>query len=681
MKIKKISSINIITLSIIIICFLSYFMVNYINYNFTIKKNYYKLEQIQSDLHLSHFDKILINEIDNKENLIVDYSVWNDTYNNFYNKDWMNREIVNWLCDYYNFSNVIVLDKNLKKMYSYKNYSNDSYEKIKNILSKNTNKEKSYFIKTNNTISLVSHSRIKNEKNEEYLGYLLAISDINNYFKEKFNKIYGYNLTINNNVDDNIMILSDKEMISKYPLYNIDGVLIGQIEIHNHRDIFNSLLLHESRYKLYQLILLIISLFVINKLVSMYIINPIKHLENNISNLDTKKYNYLEEKYKSVEINKLVRAFNALIYRILYIENQNERLISANKIDYLTKLYNKKHFNNFIKSYPGDSLSFIFIDIDNFKSINDYHGHEKGDLILKEIGKVIKLNSLGKSKGFRYGGEEIVIVYQDNKDIAYNVAENLRKIIINNESIQKYSIDKPITISCGIANYPIDTNNIEEAVNFADMAMYEAKKNGKNRTHIYSTALSCKKPKVDIEFNLDYIIAISNAIDSKIPFKENHSKFVSDYSYLVGKKMGFDEKTLKELRIGGYIHDIGKISIPDNIFLKNSSLSVEEKNLVTGHPLLGYDIMSKATKSQIILDCILSHHERLDGTGFPKGLKANEISIYSKIISVVNGYHTMISDLPYKGALSHNEAIKELIDNKETQFDSTVVDIFISLMD
>ncbi|MCT4632249.1 MAG: diguanylate cyclase [Firmicutes bacterium] len=681
MERKKSLSINLIAVLIIVFAFVSYYIFEYINYNYTIKKNYTELEKVQGNMYLDNFDNLLTNNIKSQERLMLDYAAWDDTYDNFYNPEWMKKEIVDWIGEYYSLTNVLVVNKELSPLYYYEKSDNNFISKVSDLISRSDNNQGSNFIKIKNVIYIISFAEIVPEReNFDKVGYLILVTELDNNFKENYSNILGHKLEIESWKSSDFE-LTDSEMIIRLPIKNIHGQVIGKFAITDSRDIYNLLSKYETSYKFLQLILLIITLTITYWIVSKYITKPFKALENDISNLDTNRYNYLEEKYSTSEINKLVRTFNSLIYRLLYIENQNEKLLSANKMDFLTKLYNRKHFSHYINTSKEATLSFIFIDIDNFKSINDYHGHEKGDLILKEIGKIIQLHNQGKYKGFRYGGEEIVIVYNDTKDIAYNVAENLRKIIIRNDTIQHYSIDKPITISCGISNYPEDTNSVEEAVNYADIAMYNAKKNGKNRTHLYTNNQVHSKEHLEMEFNLDYIIAISNAIDSKIPFKENHAKFVSDYSFLVGKKLGFRDNILKELRIGGYIHDIGKISISDSIFLKKTRLSDEELDTVTSHPSLGFEIISKATNSQVILSCIKEHHERIDGLGFPNKLKGEEISIYGRIISVVNAYHTMISDLPYKKALSHHEAIEELIDNKGTQFDSTVVDIFIGLMD
>lgn len=679
---KKGLSINIIAIMVILFAFMAYYFMEFLNYNFTIKKHYSEIEKIQSTMQLETFDKIMKSKIESQETVLLDYAIWTDTYENIDNPEWMSKEIVDWIGDYYSQSNVIVTDNNHKLLYSYSEAPTQFQSKITNLISTSNNKSGSGYIQHDNIISIVSFSEVRPNEGDNYdkIAYLIISLDINDHFISEFSDVFGYNLSLEYGDKENFEVDASK-MISRYPLMDSNKNEIGHFTITTKRDIYQTLMMYEYNYRIIQLLLLLITLFITYIVVRKFITKPFKILEKDIMNLDTNKYNYLEEKYNTLEINNLVRRFNSLIYKLLYVETQNEKLISANKMDFLTKLYNRNHLNHYLNTSKEKNLSFIFIDIDNFKSINDYHGHEKGDIILKEIGKVIKLNNQGKYKGFRYGGEELVIVYKDTKDVAYNIAENLRKIIIKHPTIQKYSIDKPITISCGIASYPEDTNSLESAVNLADIAMYNAKKNGKNRTHLYTNHDNQENGVFEMEFNLDYIIAVSNAIDSKIPFKENHAKFVADYSYLVGKKLGFTDKALKELRIAAYIHDIGKISIPDSIFLKKTSLNPKEKEIVTKHPIHGYEIISKATNSEIILRSIKEHHERIDGNGFPDGLKADEISIYARIIAVVNSYHTMISDLPYNKAMSHKEAKEELINNKGTQFDSAIVDIFLGLMD
>ncbi|MGD1835397.1 MAG: diguanylate cyclase [Nitrososphaeraceae archaeon] len=683
MKLKKKYSINFIIVFFMTTSFLLFYLITQLNYDQTIKKNYYKLEETENSKTMYHFDKLVKHKIFSQEQILEDYAIWDDTYNNIENSEWINKEIINWLNIHFSYENVIIFDNDFNIKYSNNAPDNLAYNKISNIVKNSKDQTLTHFEKCNETIGLISTTPITptNDRTKK-AGYLVIVTDVTKTFQNEFSSLYGYKISIDfNNALSSNSINNKDELISKYSIENIDGQSIAVLNIHSNRNLLQQILVIESKYKSLQVAILIAILILSHIFMKLTIINPIKRLENNITSLDTNTYNYLYEDFYIDDINRLVRAFNSLMYKILYFENEIENLVNSHRLDPLTKLGNRETFDKYIYHKNFDNLSIIFIDIDNFKLINDYHGHSIGDIILKEVAKTIKLNLTHDSKAFRYGGEEFVITVYGNKIDAFSIAENIRTSILESNLIQNYQVDKPISISCGISNLPSDSSDIDEVIIFADKAMYSAKQNGKNKTSYFRKSLKNINHHFNLDFNLDYIIALSNAIDSKIPFKENHSKFVSEYAYLIGVKLGFSESELENLKIGGLIHDIGKISISDKIFSKKGPLNYVEKNIVTNHPKLGYNIMSNATSSETILSCVRDHHERPDGNGFPRQLKEDEITIYASIISVVNSYHTMISDLPYKEKLTHEEAIKELIDNKGTQFDSTVVDIFVALLD
>ncbi len=171
--------------------------------------------------------------------------------------------------------------------------------------------------------------------------------------------------------------------------------------------------------------------------------------------------------------------------------------------------------------------------------------------------------------------------------------------------------------------------------------------------------------------------AFSGAIEAKDPFTKGHSYRVSQLSLEIGKRLGFSEEHLEILEYGSLLHDIGKIGIKEAILKKPSRLSVREYAHVQRHPIIGEEIVRPAEIFRPVLALIRSHHEHFDGRGYPDGLKGKEINIFARIIAVPDSFDAMISDRPYREALSVEEVLFRIKRARGTQFDPRIVDIFI----
>ncbi len=153
---------------------------------------------------------------------------------------------------------------------------------------------------------------------------------------------------------------------------------------------------------------------------------------------------------------------------------------------------------------------------------------------------------------------------------------------------------------------------------------------------------------------------------------------MAELSKKVGKSIGMKGYEIENLKLLSLLHDIGKTGIPDSILLKPGKLDEREMSIIKKHCEIGFRIASTLHELLPIADGILSHHERWDGTGYPRGLKGEEISLLSRIVSVLDTYDAMISDRPYRKALGVQEAIDEIKRCAGTQFDPYIVDIFIN---
>jgi len=180
---------------------------------------------------------------------------------------------------------------------------------------------------------------------------------------------------------------------------------------------------------------------------------------------------------------------------------------------------------------------------------------------------------------------------------------------------------------------------------------------------------------------LNIIKNFANSIEAKDTYTKSHCDRVTKFSVLIGKKMELTKEELIDLEYASLLHDIGKIDIPDDILNKKGKLTRQEFETIKKHPEIGYEIINDVKFLRKSARIILEHHERIDGNGYPKGLKGQNIEKLAKIIAVADSFDAMTSERTYrKRPLSEQVAIKELINNKGTQFDERVVDIFVKLL-
>ena len=217
-----------------------------------------------------------------------------------------------------------------------------------------------------------------------------------------------------------------------------------------------------------------------------------------------------------------------------------------------------------------------------------------------------------------------------------------------------------LSISYGISVQK-DKEDLNETINIAETDLY------KNKLFESSSHRN------------ESIKTILNTLKTKDVYSEVHSNRVADMCKQMGKKMGMTKQELNLLTMISNLHDIGKISIDDHILNKPGKLTEEEWKIMKRHPETGYRILSSLPEYGEIAEDILSHHERFDGKGYPRGLKGDNIPIRARLIAVIDAYDAMTTDRPYRKKMSHEEAIKELLDNKGTQFDPKLVDIFMSI--
>ena len=180
---------------------------------------------------------------------------------------------------------------------------------------------------------------------------------------------------------------------------------------------------------------------------------------------------------------------------------------------------------------------------------------------------------------------------------------------------------------------------------------------------------------------LESIATLRYTVEAKDSYTRGHSDRVSEYSVLIGKKLGLSDLQLRTLQIGGLFHDIGKIGVPDSILLKESKLTDDEYSEIKNHPSIGAHILSNATIFKDIIPIVKHHHERYDGKGYPNMLKGNEIPYLARITAIADSFDAMTSKRSYRDSLPIETVIDEFRKNKGTQFDPELTDIFLDILE
>ncbi|MDI7252887.1 MAG: HD-GYP domain-containing protein, partial [Actinomycetota bacterium] len=183
------------------------------------------------------------------------------------------------------------------------------------------------------------------------------------------------------------------------------------------------------------------------------------------------------------------------------------------------------------------------------------------------------------------------------------------------------------------------------------------------------------------EIYIEVITALANAIDARDAYTHGHSNRVMEYSVALAEGMGLSPEEVDVIRHASILHDVGKIGIREKILKKPGLLTEEERREMEYHPFIGTRILQSVKLLEPVMPLVYHHHERYDGTGYPDGLKGEEIPLGSRIIAVADAFESMTSDRPYRKALPLEEALAELRRGAGRQFDPRVVEVFLRLVE
>jgi diguanylate cyclase (GGDEF)-like protein/putative nucleotidyltransferase with HDIG domain len=347
-----------------------------------------------------------------------------------------------------------------------------------------------------------------------------------------------------------------------------------------------------------------------------------------------------------------------------------ERSREQARQDSLTGLLGHRVFHEVLaeRTAQGEPFSLVLIDIDDFKQINDLYGHQVGDDALRFVADALRRGVRGHDSVFRVGGEEFCVVLPGVDHAgALPLAERLRRSVIAIDS------PLPVTVSLGVASYPAHGLTRDELLAQADAGLYASKRAGKNRTTVAGEHGAPLTETADRHADLALL-------HDRDPETVIHSLHVATIAVDVARALGVEDHRLGALRTAARLHDIGKIGVPNAILGKPARLDEDEFRIVQTHPVIGAELL-RAWGLDGPAGFVLQHHERIDGSGYPCGLRGAEIALEARIIHVADAFVAMTLDRPYRRAMSREQAMAELVRHRGTQFDAGAVDALLSLED
>ncbi len=376
-----------------------------------------------------------------------------------------------------------------------------------------------------------------------------------------------------------------------------------------------------------------------------------------------------------------IAAKNAMMYAAMQREAY---------VDTLTGLYNRRYFTDHAKKQfeqaRMNSYSIAMVSLDDFALFRELYGTQQIEKVICDLADILRSTLGDRGCLARYESREFALSlpFMDTQTASQliDVARATFKTHIDHNRERGYPF---FTFSAGICGYPVTASTFDETLKFAGIALYAAKKNGKNRTQIYraDTASITATPEA-VKFDEQCartIYALTAAIDVKDHYTYQHSQNVAAYASRLARAIGLDPEHVEIIRQAGLLHDIGKIGIPESILGKEGMLTDEEYAIMKQHPEASVAMIKYLPSLDYVVPTAFSHHERWDGKGYPRGLAGEDIPVGARCLCIADSFDAMTTSRSYKPAMKTKDALDEIRRNLGTQFDPKIGLAFIKMIE
>ena len=344
---------------------------------------------------------------------------------------------------------------------------------------------------------------------------------------------------------------------------------------------------------------------------------------------------------------------------------QRAALMEVSRADPLTGCLNRRGFEERAVAELGSAArrgregAVLVLDIDQFKEVNDRHGHAAGDELLRWTVATLRATVRAADAVGRLGGDEFAVLFADTDSVG--ALEGAARIT--------EALGERVPCSVGVATFPMDGTELEELMRQADIRLYASRHGRPDRKGTSTTE------------RLSWAATLAHAVDMRMNAQHEHSRAVANCAVSIAVVLGWEEDMIGMLRIAAMLHDVGKVTVPDQILCKPGGLTAEEFEVIKGHSIAGADLVSRVEGLDMVVPWIRHSHESFDGSGYPDGLRGEAIPLASRIMLVADAFDAITSTRAYRDALPVAHACSELKQHSGSQFDPTCVDALMECLE
>ncbi len=398
-----------------------------------------------------------------------------------------------------------------------------------------------------------------------------------------------------------------------------------------------------------------------------------------------------------------------------------QRLQQQSITDGLTGIKTRRFFYEALSSEwkrasrSGRPFSVVLIDLDKFKDVNDSLGHLEGDLVLARVGRLLEQKCRQSNVVARYGGDEFIILMPETGiEQAQVLAERLRLWLATDPMLEEHHI----TGSFGVASFPVHGFSMEELIRVADAGMYVAKHAGGNQVstsdafgegtavqrqlvsgyvegflqrerngpeHVEELVATLRKlcgSEADAQRRAmkEAVEALARAAELREHNAAGHGEQCGHYAGMIARGLNLSAQEVEDVTFAGRVHDVGKLFISERILNKPGTLTEAEFSEIKTHTQAGAKVLRAIPEIERVAQATESHHEAFDGSGYPLGLKGEDIPLYGRIVAVADAYANMTSDRSFTPPKTDEQAMAELGKQSGTRFDGMIVRLFARLL-